>query len=257
MFSFKNLSILQKIYILYLSTLLIALIGVFFVVFTIFKTNIEDTQKKYLEHVSINISENIFSKISTLSDKLLKISQNKYIKSYNETFEEASLAKLLSNNKSTFSFLSYTDENGDVLYKIKNGHLMNGASNYKKDEFFQKILSSNNKVLISKIRYNSQLKKYTLDLGIQIKSYFGNKFLGILLASVPLERLIDNNHLDKNTHIRVIKSAEKHLIYSTHEDEINTKISLNSDIFEKQNDLIKTKINYQETITKYFPIYHC
>ena len=83
------------------------------------------------------------------SSYLLNISEDQYIKTYNETYEEANLAHFLLKNKDIFPYLSYIEKDGHEIYKLNNKVLYNNISTHKMKDFFTNILQTPNKVIVS------------------------------------------------------------------------------------------------------------
>ena len=225
---FKNKSILCKIQFIQIITLIGAFIGVFIILSTIFNDYIQENHKKYLKQLSYNISNDINHHIPMYKSYLLNISEDQYLQQYNKTFEEANLAQFLLKNKNIFQYLSYMEEDGQVIYKLNNKILYTNESNYKKNDFFTDILKNPNKVMVSNIEYNDDIKEHVIYFALHMRSYYENKFKGVLIATIPISQFVKTKIIDKNIIARIVMN-NNYIVYSSNQKDIGTKQLVKND----------------------------
>lgn len=227
-------SIFKRIRFLQIITLLSALVGIFIIVFTLFKSYLEDNTTQYLDNFSKTIESSIAFNVKILSKELMTLSKDKFIERYNINYAEAIIAKFLTDNKDAFSVLSYLDEEGTAIEKIKYGVLSNDLYFNKKDKTYIESFKTPNKVLIAPIKYNADLQTNSLEFIINIKSYFGNQFKGILVGAIPSGKFIKipKSDIEKGLIVRVVDKTNK-ILYSSNSEKSDKNIKNSNDIIVK------------------------
>lgn len=183
------LSIKKKI-ILSQMALFFTALGVLFVAnYFSLKSEIE---KVYFENISVLL----FSQEQGIEDRLNKkflilgrICESKEFQDYAVTNRDLALSKYFSKFKDEFSSISYLDQEGKAQVSVVEGSstLDTQAFDLNDQRFLFSLLERKNEPAV-KLRYSEGASVPMLDFYIARYQYFGDKFSGLIRASVPLEQ---------------------------------------------------------------------
>ncbi len=213
---YKRFSIQKKLFIfqfilLVLVVLLVSTASVYLIV-----RHLKIVQQEHLELVSHDIIYHLQSELKSRATELETVASSRAMHAYAESFQEGILKKVMVDHARSFPLLSFVNEDGLEEVKVLSGEISQEYQNRYNHELFKKACSVPGKVFLRLVAYSSELEGPGVEMAIMRQEYFGDRFLGILFAVIPLERMIDGicHECDQNSYYLMIDGQGKMLATS-------------------------------------------
>ncbi|MDH3976011.1 MAG: PAS domain S-box protein [Deltaproteobacteria bacterium] len=122
---------------------------------------------------------------------LERVGQGPVLEEYVFKYKPLPMLRYLSKFRREFPLLSYINEDGQEELKVIKGVESDQFRNIGNQLYFQDALWTPGKAVISPAEFNSDLKEPVINVALAIYNYFGDTFMGILNASLPLSQLAE------------------------------------------------------------------
>jgi len=247
----KTAKITKKLIILQLSTLFLVLVGIIVINFYIRSENFIKLQERYMSSIAVSINTLISQKIDDVKVQLSYMGDDNQIERYNEKFSEPILDSLLHKYENISSVISYINQDGFEIKKIINKKISDDLDDFKLNPLYKVSIKNPNNVVSSNIKWSKELNNYVIEFALFKQGYFGDEFQGILFASIPINKFLNNIILeDKKLLLRIV-SNDKKIEFSILNNEIGKTIQINQEINKKI--MLRTAINNKDTYSYILP----
>ncbi|MEW6087186.1 MAG: ATP-binding protein [bacterium] len=149
-------------------------------------------QKEKLELILEDEKKFIQIAMATKSKMIGDMAESNELKIYSERFIEPIIFKYFVSFIKDFSSLSYINKNGMEEIKIIEQTRSQSLKDISDSIYFLKARRSPNKVIISPVKYNEDLKTHVLEFIVAKYEYFGDELNFILSGSVPVSDIAKN-----------------------------------------------------------------
>ncbi len=170
-------------------------------------------QQHNLEHLAHTTARDIGRSLTDLQGdfRALMISRDMHRSS------DLPLAKYLSRHQDRFPELTLLNQEGREELRLLRQRIVDPKElrNWRSDPLFEQAITRPNKVIISPVAFNPELGTQAINLAMAQVQYFGDRFEGLLIGSVPLTNIfttLDNS--GKNTkHFLAVINAEQQVLH--------------------------------------------
>jgi len=247
----KTAKITKKLIILQLSTLFLVLVGIIVINFYIRSENFIKLQERYMNSIAVSINTLISQKIDDVKVQLSYMGDDNQIERYNEKFSEPILDSLLHKYENISSIISYINQDGFEIKKVINKKISDNLNDFKLNPLYEVSIKNPNNVVSSNIKWSQELNNYVIEFALFKQGYFGDEFQGILFASIPINKFLNNIILeDKKLLLRIV-SNDKKIEFSILNNEIGKTLQINQEIDKKM--MLRTAINNKDTYSYILP----
>ena len=146
-------------------------------------------QKAELEFVAESKSDALQRKLLEISAQLKSIANNKVVQVYSTKFQDPVLSEYMADFKEVLPVLSYVNADGIEEVKVVNGDVSNQFIDRRDDVLFRRAMKAPNKVFLSSVELSPELGLPALRMAIAKRAYFGDRFVGLISAIIPLARI--------------------------------------------------------------------
>jgi diguanylate cyclase (GGDEF)-like protein/PAS domain S-box-containing protein len=184
--SLKITLLLSHTGIILLTNLLLAYVSYFYLI-----DSLEKRQQEHLEFIVHHAVESVNGYIRSKSETLERISEGPEVVKYTVNYREAALAAYLAAFHNSFPDISFINGQGVEEVRVADGEITQNVNNYKASHFFDRTMGQPNKILLFS---DAALpgKGPALQLAIAKYQYFEDRFVGLLLASLPYEKIAES-----------------------------------------------------------------
>ena len=232
---FNSLRFKILVFQLFLLLLVALSLGVFsyFFMAVYLKEVQEEIQNYIVKHVAIDIRNSLSNRCITFE----RVTLSQEFKSYHENSRDRALIEDFTKYKVQLPELSYVNKEGREEIKVINGKQSEEYSDYGNSSFFKDAIAAPNKVIISSEEFSQELGVPVIRFALAKYSYFGDKFIGLCLGTVPLPDICDikKTKIGKNGFICVINQEGKILSSSYKNSKLLSNIATEG---EKAKQLI-------------------
>ncbi len=182
-------------------------------------------QQRHLEHLAQTSARDIGRNLSELKNKFNNIVIGRDL----HRGSDLPLAKYLGNHLKRFPELTLLNQNGQEELRLVRHRIVspNELRDWSDSDLFQQAMSKPNDVIISPVSDHQELGTPTITLAMARVQYFGDKFIGLLIGSVPLEHIL--KQIDKAAHSNdgflVIIDSEQRILYGPGVDTAYTTLA--------------------------------
>ncbi|MBI5557830.1 MAG: diguanylate cyclase [Deltaproteobacteria bacterium] len=155
-------------------------------------SSLETSQKEHLTFIADHAARSINNFLAARADLLDRIADGQEIVHYSTNYRETALASYLAGFHHSFPNLSFINERGVEEMRIIDGEISQNFQDFSQSLFFKKTLSHPNKALIFQDEMFNNPKAPALKLAIAKFRYSENKFAGMLLATLPYEKIAES-----------------------------------------------------------------
>ncbi len=150
---------------------------------------LSNDQKSDLEFIAKTKSDALQQEILKISAQLKSIANSKMVEVYSTKFQDLALSEYLANFRELFPVLSYVNADGAEEVKIVNGDISDQLIDRGEDVLFRRAMKTPNTVFLSSVERSPDTGSLALRLAIARRAYFGDRFVGLISATVPLARI--------------------------------------------------------------------
>jgi len=159
-------------------------------------------EKKRLGVLVGHLTHNLESSIRDKKAVMELILNDKEFEVYRKKFQDIALAQYFEKFANVFSVLSYVNEKGQEEVKVVRGEKEERIlRDFRDAPLFQEALSHPGRLVVFPAGPSAELGSPAVKLMMSRYGYFGNRFIGLLLAEFPLSRLqesVDVLRVSKN-----------------------------------------------------------
>ena len=213
---YKRFSIQKKLFIFQFALLLLVVLLVSTASVYLIVRHLKTVQQQHLELVSHDIIYHLQSELKSRATELETVAASRALYTYAESFREGILEGVMVNHAKSFPLLSYVNEHGLEEVKVISGAISQEYQNRYNHKLFKKARSEPGKVFMRSVAYNSELEGPGIEMAIMQQEYFGDRFIGVLFAVIPLEMMIDGicHECDQSSYYLMIDNLGKMLATS-------------------------------------------
>ncbi|RJX35132.1 MAG: diguanylate cyclase [Desulfurivibrio sp.] len=182
--SLKLTLLLSHTGLILLTNLLLANVSYFYLINTL-----ENNQKQHLAFITRHAVQSVNGYLKNKADLLERIADGPEVINYAINFREAALASYLAGYHSSFPNLSFINQQGIEELRVTDGEIAQNVADYHDSPFFSKCLAHPNQVLILPQEPALQAREPMLQLAIAKHQYFEDRFAGLLLATLPYQKI--------------------------------------------------------------------
>jgi len=248
----QTINITKKLILLQVFSLVLVLVGVLWVNIYGAKVNFLKLQERYMSSVTHSIDMLILDKLDDMKIQLKLMSNDYKIIKYNKSYNEPLLDRFLHQYGNTASLVSYINKDGFEVKKIINKKISDKLHNFKLNPLYKDILKNPNKIVNSNIKWCDDLKTYVVEFALLKQGYFGDEFQGILFASIPISKFLDNVTLEDNKLLLRVVDKDKKIQFSTNSNIIGKMLDIDTKLDKKM--LVRTDIYGEDTYSFIYPL---
>ena len=182
--SLKITLLLSHTGIILLTNLLLASVSYYYLI-----DSLENRQQEHLEFIVHHATESINGYIKNKSDTLARLAESPEISNYTVNYRETALAAYLAAFQSSFPGISFINEQGQEELRLVDGEITQNVQNFKENPIFNKALGQPNTVVLAHAAPELHGKGPALQLALAKYQYFEDRFVGLLLASLPYRQI--------------------------------------------------------------------
>lgn len=149
-------------------------------------------------------------------DMLERVGKGHEVEEYIFKYKSLPMLKYFGKFREEFPLLSFINKEGQEELKVIKGTESDNYRNIGKDLFFQDALWAPNRTVISPAMLSEDLGEPAINMALALYNYFGDKFMGMIYASVPLSQLssiTEATKIRKGGYISLIDSKGTVLIH--------------------------------------------
>ena len=185
--SLKITLLLSHTGIILLTNLLLASVSYYYLI-----DSLETRQQEHLEFIVHHAVESIDGYIKIKSDTLERIAESPEIINYTTNYREAALAAYLAAFHNSFPGISFINEQGMEELRVVDGEIAQNVHDFKASPIFSKALGQPNMVILAADAPEPHGKEPVLRLALAKYQYFEDRFVGLLLASMPYRQIAES-----------------------------------------------------------------
>ncbi len=156
----------------------------FYVLFQTHKSDIN----AHLSTLAKDKAQEISLMIKTYEDVLDNITHSREFSEYLRYYRDEALVSHFSKYKNIFPVLSFINEEGREEVKMIYGREAEGLKDYSRASFFKKLKP--NRIYLMPVEFSDELHEMVIRMFLLKRHYFGNRFMGILMAELPVRKII-------------------------------------------------------------------
>ncbi len=212
---------------------------------------LKQVQKEKLEVLSAQLSKELQHDVTSLSSLMERVETL----DYHKNFRDLPLSKHFSKFRKILPVLSWVDEDGTEEVKVIKGQVADDYLDWSKNPRFQKAMAQPGQVFSHGPVPSSELEASVIEFWTARKNYFGNKFMGVLRASVPLDQLtqhLEQQKIGRTGFISLVDADEKVLFTNAPNAEVGQ--SLAGTFSADREQFIPREIAGVEALTVWTPV---
>ena len=148
-------------------------------------------QQQHLGLVSHDIIYHIQSELKYRVAGLQAVAASRPVQAYSELFQEGILEGFMATHRRSFPLLSYVNEYGLEEVRVAFGEVSSEYQNRHNHELIKRAHTEPGKVFMSSVAYSPDIEGPGVEMAIMQREYFGDRFLGIIFAVIPLELITE------------------------------------------------------------------
>ena len=167
-----------------------------------------------LKHSSRHSAKIIQDTLDDLASDLRHISDDRTVMDYLDNYRDLALQEHFTRFQKTFPQIAVINKRGEEEFKIINGVSGEQHKRSHSPELINRLIANPAEVIIFASGTDPDLKIPTIRMALAKSHYFGNKFAGIISASVPyslLGKKIQSENLDPDSYL-IISDSKKNAI---------------------------------------------
>lgn len=157
--------------------------------YLLLKKELSSEHKNNMEFIAHRMTVEIHNYFENKTAIMERIASSSEVEEYAIKFREAPLANYLSKFKNEFSVLSYINEKGREEVKVVKGVMSDSLHDVSKNTYFSTIMKIPNKVVTTSAEFSPEMEVPVVNMGIARRNYFGDKFMGIIMGSIPVSQI--------------------------------------------------------------------
>ncbi len=173
----------------------------------------------HLSTLARDKAEDLSLMVKTYEDVLKNITYAEEFSGYLKYYRDEALLAHFNRYKNIFPVLSFINEDGHEELKMINGSEADTLKDYSREPFFKKLKPD--RVFIMPAGFSEELHEMVIRMFLLKRHYFGNRFMGILMAELPVKKIITPT-------IRPIKLSNAYIVITDERGHV---------IFRKKNVL--------------------
>ncbi len=126
--------------------------------------------------------------LKTYEDVMDNITDSREFSDYLKFYRDEALLAHFDRYRKIFPLLSFINQDGREELKMLYGKEASRLNDYSGATFFKRLKPD--EVLVLPARYSEELKEMAVRMFLLKRHYFGNRFMGILMAELPVKRII-------------------------------------------------------------------
>ncbi len=183
----KRFSIQKKLFLFQFALLLLVVLLVSSASVYLIVRHQKVVQQQHLGLVSHDIVFHLQSELRYRVAELKVIADSRPVHAYAESFQEGVLEGFMAKHQDSFPLLSYVNEYGLEEVRIVSGEVCSDYQNRHNYQLIKKARSTPGKVFIGSVAYSPDIEGPGVEMAIMQQEYFGDRFLGIIFAVIPLQ----------------------------------------------------------------------
>ncbi|RMG67916.1 MAG: PAS domain S-box protein, partial [Nitrospirae bacterium] len=155
--------------------------------YILFKTHKRDVEA-HLSSLARDRAEEITLVIETYKDMMDNITQSREFSDYLRFYRDEPLLALFKRYAGFFPVISFIDEQGREMLKMVRRDEARTLKDYSKSPFFKRL--KKDRVFLLPASPSEEIDQMVIRMFLLKRHYFGNRFMGILMVELPVERLL-------------------------------------------------------------------
>lgn len=225
--------LLAQVVLITVATLLLGLFSVHF-----FGQQLLRDQQEHLNLLSQAAAHHIAAKVGHHKAQVQLIAAARDVQVYSEKFQEQLLVKYFSGFKDDFPKLVYGNEQGEEEAKVIGGVQQETTPGQTVTPSFAEVMAFPNQPrLLSRVTIDPDLRTAAVHFGYARRSYFGDTFQGLIIASLPLRRLtdgIDTILREPTIHLYLVDGRGRFLYGDASKPELSDQLRIDGQPFTPQ-----------------------
>lgn len=153
-------------------------------------TSLEHEQRIHLEFSSEHAASIINAELQHKSDLLGRIANGQEVLKFSENYRELALAAYFAKFQQEFSSVSFINQSGQEELKVQGIEISDEPlQDHSTSSFFKEAMSHPNSVVFAASKDTAYNDQAVLLMAIAKFNYFGDTFAGLILATLPYEKI--------------------------------------------------------------------
>ncbi|ORJ63369.1 HAMP domain-containing protein [Geothermobacter hydrogeniphilus] len=184
--------------------------------YMLMKYYLQQQRSADLQFIARHVAGMLDQRLLDSGQRLRQIAEGRVVREFPETARLAAAGEYFSRFRQRFPVIAYLDENGWEEVKVVEGKRLPYLEDQSSNPLFKLARKHPNRALLGPLAPAPENGQPMLTLIYGIQRYFGDEFVGALLARMPLSeltRILDDIEVGKSGYLVLIENSGRILAY--------------------------------------------